>query len=241
MKKLLALFFTMSFLSASPALAEDPVVIELFTSQGCDMCPPAHVLQEEYSKMSGAIALTWNVEHWDFMGWRDTYARPEFSQRQYDYNQSFGRKGVYTPQAIINGREQVVASKKLEIYTAIKNALVGTETPVDVRFSRSGNAVEFIVSGRKPVTTTNILLVWVKLKDTIKVTSGNNIGKTLNYMNIVRSFNAIGTLRENAQTFSLNLDDANRGDADAVAILVQENNIGRIIGAGFYPLRDLAN
>ena len=144
--------------------------------------------------MSGAITLTWHVEHWDFMGWRDTYAKPEFSKRQYDYNKAFDRNGVYTPQVIITGRAQMVGSNKLEIYTGIKNALVGIQTPVKVRFRQNANSLSAIIGGRKPVTRTNIFLVWVKLRDSIKINSGANIGKTLNYMNIVRSSQSIGTL-----------------------------------------------
>ncbi len=236
MKRFPLILFALSFFYAPQVFAKEPVVIELFTSQGCDMCPPAHLLQEEYAKIPGAIALTWHVEHWDFMGWRDTYARPEFSKRQYDYNQSFGRKGVYTPQAVINGRDQVVGSKKLELYTSIKNALAGNETPVSVRFHKEGAALEVLVGGEKPVTKTNIYLVWVRLQGSVKITSGTNIGKTLSYMNIVRHFDSIGTLNPVQQTFPINLNDPNRGDADAVAVLVQEDTVGRIIGAGFYRL-----
>jgi len=236
MKKLFTLVFGLWLFQSLPASAGDPVVIELFTSQGCDMCPPAHVLQEEYANMTDAIPLTWNVEVWDFMGWRDTYARPEFSKRQYDYNQNFGRKGVYTPQAVINGRQQVVASKKLELYTGIKNALNGNETPVSVRFLTETGPLRVSVAGDRVATKTNIFLLWVKLEGTVKVTSGNNIGKTLSYMNIVRHFDVIGQLKNTGQIFTVNLSDPNRGDADAVAVLVQEGEVGRILGAGFYRL-----
>lgn len=241
MKKLFLIIFAFAFFSAPSVLAEEPVVIELFTSQGCDMCPPAHILQKEYDQMSGAVSLTWHVEHWDFMGWRDTYAKPEFSKRQYDYNEAFGRKGVYTPQVVINGREQMVGSHKLEIYTAIKNALVGNETPVKVRFGRNGNSVTAFIAGQKPATKTEIFLIWIKQKDTIKINSGTNIGKTLDYMNIVRNSTLIGTLSNQAQTFNINLSDPDRGDSDALAILIQETDVGRIIGAGFLALGSSSN
>lgn len=241
MNKLFFIVFAFAIFSAPSAIAEEPVVIELFTSQGCDMCPPAHILQKEYNTMDGAITLTWHVEHWDFMGWRDTYAKPEFSKRQYDYNEAFDRKGVYTPQVIINGRDQMVGSNKLEIYTGIKNALIGIQTPVSVRFRQTGNSVSAIIGGKKPVTRTEIFLVWVKSKDTIKINSGTNIGKTLDYMNIVRSSQSIGTLGDQRQTFNIDLSDPNRGDSDALAILVQESDVGRIVGAGFLVLKDGSN
>ncbi len=241
MKKFIAIVFLLNLFAIPRGLAEEPVVIELFTSQGCDMCPPAHILQKEYAQMSGAIALTWHVEHWDFMGWRDTFARPEFSKRQYLYNENFDRKGVYTPQAVINGRKQVVGSKKLELYTAIKNALGSNEIPVNVRFQRAGRALSVVVGGREVKTKTNIYLIWVKLADSVKITAGTNVGKTLDYMNIVRHFDVIGTLEDQPQTFQINLSDPNRGDADAVAVLVQENKAGAILGAGFYRLADLAD
>ncbi len=241
MKKLFLIFFAFAALSAPSVGAEEPVVIELFTSQGCDMCPPAHVLQKEYDKMAGAITLTWHVEHWDFMGWRDTYAKPEFSKRQYIYNKGFGRKGVYTPQVVINGREQMVGSNKLEIYTSIKNALVGNETPVDVRFGKNGNSVTAFIGGQKPATETEIFLVWIRQNASVKINSGTNIGKTLNYMNIVRNVSLIGTLSDQSQSFAINLNDPERGDSDALAILVQEADVGRILGAGFLVLEGASN
>ena len=238
MKKLFVILFTLASLFGTRAIAQEQVVIELFTSQGCDMCPPAHILQKEYDQKDGVISLTWHVEHWDFMGWRDTYAKPAFSNRQYEYNESFGRKGVYTPQVIINGREQLVGSNKLGIYTGIKNALIGNQTPVDIRFGSKGSSVNVFISGQKPVTRTEVVLVWVKTSDSIQINGGNNFGKTLEFMNIVRSSSAIGTLDNEAQTLVVDLGDPNRGDSDAFAILVQESGVGRIMGAGFYKLEN---
>lgn len=241
MKKFLLIFFMLFGLMATRAMAEDVVVVELFTSQGCDMCPPAHILQKEYAEKENTIALTWHVEHWDFMGWRDTYAKPEFSRRQYVYNKNFGRKGVYTPQAVINGRTQSVASKRDKLYAEMDKAQAGEQTPVEVTFSNAGGAPQVTVSGQNTDEDTHIILVWVRMEHAVDVKSGTNIGKTFESMNIVRNFENIGTLTGSSQTFPISLSNSNRGDSDAVAVLVQEGEMGPIVGAAFMPVEDLVN
>jgi hypothetical protein len=241
MKKFLSIVFALVLVHTGSALAQDKVVIELFTSQGCDMCPPAHILQKDYSQMDEAVTLTWHVEYWDFMGWKDTYARPEFSKRQYDYNKAAGRKGVFTPQVLINGRNIVIGKDKQKVYSGIESALAEDETPVDVKLRPNGDGLEAVVGGDRQIAGVNILLVWVKKEDRIKVTAGANVGNTFDFMNIVRHFDIIGTMTDRQQTFPVNLSNPNRGDADAVAILVQDGAVGPIYGADFLDLDDLAN
>ena len=90
---------------AKPAFAtvKRPVILELFTSQGCSSCPPADAFFKVLKDEPGVVALSYHVDYWDYLGWRDTLGGAEFSQRQYDYAKSRGDKDVYTPQTIVNG------------------------------------------------------------------------------------------------------------------------------------------
>src|SRR4051812_34592771 len=89
--------------SAHAATPSHPCVAELFTSQGCSSCPPADALVPELRAMPNVIVLTYNVDYWDYLGWRDTLGNPAHSQRQYDYAKSRGDMDVYTPQIIVDG------------------------------------------------------------------------------------------------------------------------------------------
>ena len=96
------------------------VVVELFSSQGCNSCPPADKLLGELRGRLGVLALTFHVDYWDYLGWKDTLAGPDFSQRQYDYAKARGDMDVFTPQMIVNGSAQVIGSDRAAIEGAIK-------------------------------------------------------------------------------------------------------------------------
>ena len=102
----------------SPAPTE-PVVVELFTAQGCAGCPEANRAIEAVADAPGVIALTYAVDYWDYLGWSDTFARPEFSQRQRAYRAALRQRGVSTPQVVIDGRRQVSGARSVERETAI--------------------------------------------------------------------------------------------------------------------------
>jgi hypothetical protein len=106
---------------ARPAFAaiQRPVIVELFTSQGCSSCPPADAFLEELKAGPGVVALSYHVDYWDYLGWRDTLGSPEYSQRQYDYAKSRGDMNVYTPQTIINGGSHFVGSQKSKVSAGI--------------------------------------------------------------------------------------------------------------------------
>src|SRR5690606_18754396 len=94
--------------TAGRVLAEGRAIVELFTSQGCSACPPADELLRELAQKPGVVALTYNVDYWDYLGWKDTLASPENSKRQREYAERRGDRDVYTPQLIINGQTHTV-------------------------------------------------------------------------------------------------------------------------------------
>ena len=135
-----------SVLAAPRALAgapERPVVIELFTSQGCSSCPRADALFAELCADPGVLALSYHVDYWDYLGWKDTLGSPEFSQRHYDYARARGDMNVYTPQMIVDGRSAVVGSNRTEVDRAITVAAL-SPLHVPLRLIDSGEELTIV-------------------------------------------------------------------------------------------------
>src|SRR5258707_6951060 len=104
---------------STPVMAEPRAVMELFTSQGCSSCPPADKLLGELAEREDLLALSLPVDYWDYLGWKDTLASHDYSERQREYAQSRGDGDVYTPQAVINGSADVVGTDRTAIETAL--------------------------------------------------------------------------------------------------------------------------
>ncbi|MCH8081443.1 MAG: DUF1223 domain-containing protein [Proteobacteria bacterium] len=231
MKRIALIIFFLSFIFAGNTLAGDLVVVELFTSQGCEKCPPANKLLAELAEEKNILALSWHVDYWDYQGWEDTLADPEHTRRQENYNQALGRKGVYTPQIIINGRREVVGSNKLDLYQTIQSALIANELPVTVRLEGSAENLQVRLGGSEDNSRAVVVLVWYDSLQKIKIGAGANAGKTITYANVVRKVKNLGEWQGEAVTFAIDLRDPGRGGADCLAILVQDGETGRIIGA----------
>src|SRR5690606_18761221 len=99
--------FALSSASAAEPVKRPKGVVELFTSQGCNSCPPAAEYLSQLALEGDVVALSYHVDYWDYLGWRDTLANADNTQRQQQYNRAFGTRSVYTPQAIVNGRQEV--------------------------------------------------------------------------------------------------------------------------------------
>ena len=121
LKSLFSLTLLLGLAAAAPS-TEPPVVIELFTSQGCSSCPPADRLLATLARDPGVIAVSRPVTYWDRLGWKDTLAREENTRRQYAYAARFRRDGVYTPQAVVDGRYQTVGSDREALVALLATA-----------------------------------------------------------------------------------------------------------------------
>ncbi len=140
-------------LLARPALAavKRPVIVELFTSQGCSSCPPADAYFKALKDQPDVVALSYHVDYWDYLGWRDTLGSPECSQRQYDYAKSRGDKNVYTPQTIINGGGHFVGSQRARVSGGIDAARSETETDwVDMEMTHNNTDVSINIPAGQP-------------------------------------------------------------------------------------------
>ena len=204
--------------------AERPVVVELFTSQGCSSCPPANAYLNELSKgRRDVLALAFHVTYWDRLGWKDPFSMEAATDRQAVYGRRFG-DGSYTPEMVVDGAASAVGSDRSQVGSAIETAKRSSRTAAAVSVTRSGEQVSIEVgtgsgNGR-------ILLVGFDHEHTTSVGRGENGGRTLTEANVVRSFRSLGQWSGGA----LRLNERFPEGQDA-AVLIEAPD-GRIIGAG---------
>jgi hypothetical protein len=232
-----------ALLTTQPAASQEPrAVVELFTSQGCSSCPAADRLLGELARDPSLVALSLNVDYWDYLGWKDTLALKGHSNRERAYANARGDRDVYTPQVVVNGVTAVLGSDK----AAIEKAIVKTRRdagaltlPVTVKIE--GDKVTASVPEAKGERKSGeVWLCPVTGKATVEIARGENRGKTITYHNVVRSWVKIGDWNGTAQTFSTPLKDVARDDTDSFAVLVQSGDTskpGVVIGAAMIPAR----
>lgn len=183
------------------------VVIELFTSQGCSSCPPADRLLGSYANREDIAALSFHVDYWNKLGWKDPFSDHAFSQRQENYASAFGTNGVYTPQIIINGQKEMVGSDEHKITIEVKQfkkeqslyQIIIDEIKID----NNKVSITYSLKGKFNNSVVNVALVQNKITTSIK--AGENEGVTLTNYNVVRNFKTIDsfTAKKNATTIDL--------------------------------------
>jgi hypothetical protein len=208
-----------------PAFAgERPVVVELFTSQGCSSCPPADELLSRLAEREDVIALALHVDYWDYIGWKDSFALPQFTARQKKYAAAAGRRTIYTPQMIVDGSDHVVGTHPMDVAELIQ--LHGQrETGVTVTLLRSDGDLKARVDGTGAGDAV-VQFVRFSPSETVVVERGENAGRTLHYANVVREWRVVGQWTgSGAQSFDLPKSDG------PVAVIVQGAGFGPILGA----------
>lgn len=212
-------------LMASPAKAEDtPVVVELFTSQGCSSCPPADAFLHKLADREDVIALAMHVDYWDYIGWKDIFASPENTKRQRAYARAGGRKMIYTPQMIINGREHVVGNRPRDVVDLINKHKSGAGD-VDLAIARDGNTLRIDATAEAGLSDELVVqLIRYTPKSTVDIKRGENAGRKLSYANVVTEFSL---LRKWDTRKPLSMTAKVEGDAPVV-ILVQHKGVGPI-------------
>ena len=223
MKRLLPLIAALWL--AAPAQAEQAVVVELFTSQGCSSCPPADRILGELAKRDNVIALALHVDYWDYLGWKDEFADPNHTQRQRAYSRAAGQRTIYTPQMVIGGVDHVIGSKPMKI-TDLVQKHASKRAPVDVAISRKGDTIAIEATG-KSRTATVVQLVTYTPEASVNIRRGENAGRTLTYHNIVRDIQRLGKW-DGTGTYRAN---AKVPKGVPVVILVQAGDGGAILGA----------
>jgi len=226
--------------STHAAGAQPQKVVELFTSQGCSSCPPADQLAERLvEEDKDVLTVLMPVDYWDYLGWKDTLASPAHSQRQRAYATKRGDRSVYTPQMVINGEEHVVGSRERDVRAALSRAEPFT---ANVDLSISDMVVEAKVNGALPDGAKMATVYFLRIEDeaTVDIGRGENAGRKIKYVNIVRNLQPIGVWEGGAETFRMPKSKLMlKGDARC-AILVQiegRDGPGKIIGAAVMDWR----
>jgi len=209
--------------STGAAAAEPLAVVELFTSQGCSSCPPANANLIKIKDRPGVLALSFNVTYWDYLGWKDTFGKKEFTQRQVTYEPPLGQSGPFTPQVVVNGAADTVGNKLSQI-----DALLATSAPRSAPAVRlSKNNVEIGV-GPAPAGGADVWLVRYRPGVIeVPVARGENSGHTLGHANVVRSLTRLGSWKGDGAKLAV----PSAGQGLATAILVQARNGGPILAA----------
>jgi len=233
-----------SMTGAPPA----PVVVELFTSEGCSSCPPADALLAKLFKdqpVNGAeiIALEEHVDYWDSLGWKDPFSSNEWTHRQQEYADAFGNHGVYTPQMVVDGQAEIVGSRARESEKEISEGARRAKTQV-VLTSRGNGAdgsPQYSVqvgklTGGKNGDTAEVWLAVTEDDLQSAVTRGENAGERLRHTSVLRSLRKIGVAEANKdESFSgaanVRLEPAWRRENTRVIVLVQQRKSRRILGA----------
>ena len=218
--------------AAPTATPARPVVVELYTSQGCSSCPPADAFLGRLADRAGVLALSLPITYWDMLGWKDTLASKADTDRQKAYAAAMGRGGIYTPQMIVDGLNDLVGSREAAIEKAIAARQADMQdVPVTLTLARDQLHIAVAGSDAKPEGEATIWLFAVEPKATVKIGGGENDGRTITYRNVVRAIKAVGMWKGAPVSIDLSRSETGAGRGDGVAVLVQTKGYGRIVGA----------
>ncbi|NBD28542.1 MAG: DUF1223 domain-containing protein [Alphaproteobacteria bacterium] len=204
-----------------------PVVVELFTSQGCSSCPPADAMLLDLAEREDVIALALHVDYWDYIGWADSFADPAHTTRQKAYARVAGHDTIYTPQMIVAGHTHVVGAKPMEVGDAIR-AHAGVDHGITLGLERRGGALRLTLAQEgEAAGPAQVQLVRYDPRQVVDIRRGENAGRQLTYGNIVTDWQVIADWSGDRD---LTLDLRLPGD-DRAVVIVQEAGHGTILAA----------
>lgn len=220
---------------ASYAADTGPIgVVELFTSQGCSSCPPADAVLGELVEQENVVALAYHVDYWNYLGWEDTFSSKQSTDRQYDYARTLGRKSVYTPQVVINGRDHINGSDKRGINDKLA-AFDSSERGLTVPVAATTDGDKIRISIGPGAGKANVVLVYFDAKNTVDVERGENRGRKLTYWNSVRDIQTVAMWEGEALELDVPRSVMRADGYEGCAILLQTMKSrgvpGAIIGA----------
>ena len=208
------------------AMARPPVVVELFTAQGCSSCGAANAFVDKLADRPGVIALTWSVDYWDYLGWKDSFAQPAFTDRQRAYDRRFGLNDVYTPQVIVDGQAQASGDKATAVESLIRQARRAPIDPPQMRLREDGRIG--VGSARRPPGGAQVWLIrYDPREQDIEVKDGDNRGKTIPHRNVVRQVALLGPWKGRPVVFR---PPAPSEEGLTTLVIVQGADGGRIFG-----------
>jgi hypothetical protein len=223
-----ALLYAAASFCPAPSVAGEPVtvVVELFTSQGCNSCPPADAVLGELARRDDVLPLSFHVTYWDRLGWPDSFGLEASTRRQRAYAASLGRRGVYTPQMVVGGRLDVVGSQRRRVLAAIELLQSHAEPGPAIAIV---NGELTLAAGDQGACT--LWLIGFDRAHDVAIERGENRGRKLRYHNVVREIVDLGTWTGGPVALPLPLERLVAKQRDGAALLVQRQIDGAIIGA----------
>ncbi|MDA8587022.1 DUF1223 domain-containing protein [Rhodobacteraceae bacterium] len=227
MRRFLSLCTAFWMTSVGAVAAEQAVVVELFTSQGCSSCPPADKILGELAKRDYVIALSLHVDYWDYLGWKDQFAQEKFTGRQRAYAHAAGERTIYTPQMIIGGIDHVIGSRPMQIADFVQKHRAKTPA-VNVDLSRNGDQVVIEATrSSQPAAPATVYLVTYVAHATADIRRGENAGRKITYHHVVQEWVELGRWT-GSDAFTA---DAKVAADVPFAVLVQSGTNGPMLGA----------
>ena len=216
----------LALLGAAQAQAQErPIVVELFTSEGCSSCPPADALLAELARRKDVLALSFHVDYWDRLGWKDPFSSHQATERQQRYADLFRLRSVYTPQMVVDGRREAVGSDRSAVESALA-AASRTRGGAPAALAPDGNRVRIRLGPADAAASGSVLLIGFDRRHASAVERGENSGRTLAHVDVVRSIDEVGRFDGKAAEIEVPLSR----QSDKVAVLVQAAD-GHIVGA----------
>lgn len=215
------------FLAFAPAVAaaKPPVVVELYTAQGCASCGEANQYLGKLAERPGVLALTFPVDYWDYLGWEDTFAKPEFAERQKAYVEKLELREPYTPQVVVDGRTQAGGRDAETLDKLVADAVKSPRDPPDMAFI--GARRVDVGTGKVPRGGAEVWLVrYDPRAHEVVVRKGDNRGQTVAQKNVVREIKRLGAWRGRPTAYRL---PPATEDGLATAVLVQARDGGRVL------------
>jgi hypothetical protein len=222
--------------AAAGDIKEPEGVVELFTSQGCNSCPPADAVLEELTRSGRLVTLGYHVDYWDYLGWKDTLASADNTERQKAYARSFGIRSVYTPQAVLNGRAHVNGAKRKSVVEALE-AMRGKGEGMTVRLkvTRVNDSVMIDAEGSPSGDgNAHLVLVYFDAMRAVEIDRGENKGRSVNYVNPVTDIQTAGMWHGKAVRFELpssEIEKKKGGCAVLLQVVSKDGRPGPILGA----------
>ena len=209
------------------ALAKSPVLVELFTAQGCASCVDANAGLGKTAERPDVLALTFSVDYWDYLGWSDTFARPEFTARQRAYETRLALREPYTPQVVVDGRFQTGGKQTEKIDLLIARAAQAPHGTPDIAFI--GTRRLDVGHGLAPKGGAEVWLVSYEPKpQDVMVKKGDNKGQIVTHINVVRSLKRLGAWKGRPTAFRLPETEPGL----SLAVIVQGSKGGRVLAVG---------
>lgn len=221
--------------SVDAAQMSAPVgVVELFTSQGCNSCPPADAALGKLIARGDILALSYHVDYWNYLGWADTLSSKKNTNRQNGYAATMRRSNIYTPQAVLNGRTDVNGADLKAIDQGLKTLSAdGKGLRVSVTASAKGKELDIEIGAGQG--SGDVVIAYFKRNVQVEITRGENAGKTISYQNSVTDLETVGMWKGEAMSLKLPMSVMDGSKYDGCAVLLQQTGPsgepGPILGA----------